>query len=57
MYRIENFVGWLQTDAPKGDFQILTEVYKFRKDLETLKTEVFDNSVNNYLDINNVFFY
>jgi ribosomal protein L28 len=55
MYRIENFVGWLQDDAPKGDFQILTEVYKFRKDLETLKTEVFDNSVNNYLDLNNVF--
>lgn len=56
MYRIQSFVKWLQEDVTKkGDFQILTEVYKFRKDLENLKKEVFDNSINDYLDLNNVF--
>ena len=53
--KVENFNKWLKQETGKGNFGVLSDVYKFRTDLLGLKTEVYDLAISKYLDLNNPF--
>lgn len=54
--KVESFSKWIKEEAGKGNFNVLSDVYKFRTDLNGLKTEVYDYPTSTYLDLNNPFY-
>jgi len=56
LYRSEGFETWAKQELEKPDFQLLTDVSRFRTDLNNLRTQVYDNSKSIFLDLTNVFY-